>query len=257
MACWRLSSRNCSWMYRLAALTPFSTICPARCTKLLRTFVSSRPELLETDDRLEKPVYCTESTSPVSPHIRRSVACKDESTELSSSEERSSASSASCVAADCSASHVCAMFVRLRQSKQFVRTIPFCSRSGVGLPTEMAKWPCAAASLPTAAISARAPSAFEARALAWKSKAHSRTESGSCASAASARMQRTNAAARSASSPFCSRRLRRMGVPYAWSSEARCTRRAGSVSSSSRMTRGFGVSCLPRCSQKTGTDPRA
>lgn len=32
-------------------------------------------------------------------------------------------------------------------------------------------------------------------------------------------------------------------------------RRAGMVSSTSLITRGFGLSCLPRCSQKTGTEP--
>ena len=85
-------------------------------------------------ERLAVPVYCIDRRSPVSVHSLRNAACSVASSppdaNLCSGISHAAHNDRNMSDADDSAKTVMAMFVRLRQSKQFTRVMPVCKRCG-------------------------------------------------------------------------------------------------------------------------------
>mmetsp|Transcript_38939 Transcript_38939/g.85593 ORF Transcript_38939/g.85593 Transcript_38939/m.85593 type:complete len:265 (-) Transcript_38939:925-1719(-) len=223
VADWRASSRNCSCMYLFAILTLFSTKPMERSTIPLRPDPSAMPE---PRLRLAVPVYCTETTLPVSLQSRCSASCNAFSTPVpppASIERRSTGetpatwSALSCSPATRSPMAACTMLVRLRQSRQLVRTTPRCS-SGAMAPTLLRRVkPCAARCGASCPSTARIASIRDVDFVcACRSNATNRSASGLVCAASRSTVASAvfSACARSVSSPRCSRRLRISVGPY-------------------------------------------
>ena len=133
IAACRVSSRNCSLTNRWAVFTPFSTAPRAFSKRDFFFSLASSPRMPEPLLKLLVPVYWTEITSPASVHSLRSAACKFVSSAgvfAAAGSSHAVPSARSCAVADCKPSTVCAMLVRLRQSRQLVRTMPRCVLTG-------------------------------------------------------------------------------------------------------------------------------